>query len=458
MPLTTRSRIALAAFVLAETLSDLKKPLREAYERIRGLCGEGNGGVSRREIREALDVPDSTVRRWLAELVELEYLDAEATRRPGKIARYRLAESAPRQSVVLGLVTPEDLPRGSRSGREYPPLRQEPATPLGGFHLLSHERITPNPPLRHPSQQGRVSAKTMRLLTLYEDDLRVRYEPKTAHEYLRDVSCFLAWLGERGVALVSARTEDVLAYQSHLYGQRKPNGKPYTSGNLKNRIKAVKGFFRFLYRRGYLLQTRASVEYPRIESRLPRVILTREEARKIIEAPDTKTVTGLRDRAILETFYGTGIRCAELSNLTPDEVDTEERVLRVVRGKGRRDRNVPLTRAAAEAIDLYLVKARPKLMRREKRFLFLQNRGSHMDSGTLNRMVHQWAKAAGVKKRVTCHTFRHSVATHLLKGRADIRHIQALLGHASLATTERYTHVEIQDLKEVIRRAHPRGR
>jgi DNA primase len=100
----------LAAFVLAETLSDLKKPLREAYERIRGLCGEGNGGVSRREIREALDVPDSTVRRWLAELVELEYLEAEATKGgQGKSARYRLAESAPRQSVVLGLVTPEDL-------------------------------------------------------------------------------------------------------------------------------------------------------------------------------------------------------------------------------------------------------------------------------------------------------------------------------------------------------------
>jgi len=97
-------------------------------------------------------------------------------------------------------------------------------------------------------------------------------------------------------------------------------------------------------------------------------------------------------------------------------------------------------------------------VRREKRFLFLQNRGAKMDSGTLSRLVQQWARKARVKKHVTCHTFRHSVATHLLKGRADIRHIQALLGHASLATTERYTHVEIQDLKEVVRRAHPRGR
>jgi integrase/recombinase XerD len=304
-----------------------------------------------------------------------------------------------------------------------------------------------------------MSEKSGRLVSLYEDDVRVRYEAKTAHEYLREVGSFLSWLENRGVALAQARTEDVLSYQSFLYAQRKPNGKPYSSGNLKNRIKALKSFFRFLYRRRYLLHDpAASVDYPRSERRLPRVILTREEARKILEAPDTMTVTGLRDRAILETFYATGVRAGELSNLTPDDVDTEERVLRVVLGKGRRDRRVPLTRAAAEALDLYLAKARAKLVRREKRFLFLQNRGSRMDSGTLNRIVRTYAAAARVKKRVTCHTFRHSVATHLLKGRADIRHIQALLGHASLATTQRYTHVELQDLQQVIRRAHPRGR
>jgi integrase/recombinase XerD len=304
-----------------------------------------------------------------------------------------------------------------------------------------------------------VSAKVARLLGLYEDDIRIRYETKTAHEYLREVSCFLAWLESRGVALASARTEDVLAYQSFLYAQRKPNGKPYSSGNLKNRIKAVKSFFRLLLRRGLLLHDpAAAVEYPRSERRLPRVILSQKEARKILEAPDRKTPTGLRDRAILETFYGTGIRAGELASLTPDDVDTEEGLLRVMRGKGRRDRNVPLTRAASEAIEAYLMRARPKLLRQQTRLLFLQNRGAKMDSGTLNRVVHQWAAAAGVKKHVTCHTFRHSVATHLLKGRADIRHIQALLGHASLQTTERYTHVEISDLKDVIRRAHPRGR
>jgi integrase/recombinase XerD len=298
-----------------------------------------------------------------------------------------------------------------------------------------------------------------RLLRLYEDDVRVRYDGRTADDYLREIRLFLAWLVGRGVSVAAARGEDLLAYQSHLYAQRKPDGRPYSSGNLKNRLKALKSFFRCLYRRGYVLHDpAAAIDYPRTERRLPRVILTREEARRIVEAPTTKTPTDLRDRAILETFYATGIRCTELANLTPDDVDTEERVLHVVLGKGRRDRNVPLTRAAAEAIEAYLLRARAQLVRREKRVLFLQCRGSRMDKSTLNRLVQRWAATAGVKKHITCHTFRHSVATHLLKGRADIRHIQALLGHASLATTQRYTHVEIQDLKQVIRRAHPRGR
>jgi site-specific recombinase XerD len=148
-----------------------------------------------------------------------------------------------------------------------------------------------------------------------------------------------------------------------------------------------------------------------------------------------------------------------MANLTPADIDTEERVLRVVLGKGRKDRHVPLTRAACEALDRYLESGRPFLVgRKHARFLFLANRGGFLDPSTLNRIVQRWAKRARLKKHVTCHTFRHSLATHLLRGRADIRHIQALLGHASLQTTERYTHVELHDLQAVIRRAHPRGR
>ncbi len=131
----------------------------------------------------------------------------------------------------------------------------------------------------------------------------------------------------------------------------------------------------------------------------------------------------------------------------------------MVQGKGRKDRNVPLTAAAASAIERYLLEARPKMRgARRSQLLFLAPRGGRLHTSTLNDIVQHHAKKARVKRHVTCHTLRHSVATHLLRGGADIRHIQALLGHASLQSTERYTRVEIQDLQKVIRRAHPRGR
>lgn len=276
---------------------------------------------------------------------------------------------------------------------------------------------------------------------------------------LRDVRRFLSWLQARRIELSSVRTADVAAYHADLFNERRKDGRPYSAGYQHSRLGAVKAFFRFLYRRGLLLHDpAAAVEYPRLPVQLPRVILTREEARRLMEAPPRRTLEGLRDRAILETLYGTGIRAAEISKLSLEDVDTEERLLRVVLGKGKKDRNVPLTSSAAAAIDAYLVRARPRLARGTKeRWLFLANRGGQMKNQTLNRVLHHWSKEAGIRKRVSCHTLRHSVATHLLKGRADIRHIQALLGHASLATTQRYTKVEISDLKQAIRRAHPRG-
>ena len=140
-------------------------------------------------------------------------------------------------------------------------------------------------------------------------------------------------------------------------------------------------------------------------------------------------------------------------------MDTDERVLRVVMGKGGKDRYVPLTRSAAAAIETYLLKARPYFVRsRKSQYLFLNDHYGRYYRHRLAELVNRHAKKAKIKKRVTCHTLRHSFATHLLKGRADIRHIQALLGHATLAATERYTRVEVSDLKKVLERSHPRGR
>lgn len=325
---------------------------------------------------------------------------------------------------------------------------------------MKANEIRPTSPLRHGNQQGSHSAKVGRLLKLYDDELRVRFSERTAVDYVGHAGFLLRWLEGRGVGLFEARTNDLFAFQSDLLTLRMKNGKPYSVAFQSRRLSAIKSFFRFLYRRSYMLHDPAApLQLPRIGKRLPRTILTPLEARRILESVRKRTPVALRDRAILETLYATGIRAGEVSNLTPYDIDTEEGVLRVVLGKGRKDRNVPLTRAAAVAIEAYMDQGRPRLVGKARApFLFLQARGAKLQRATLARMVRERAVEAGVKKRVTCHTFRHSVATHLLKGRADIRHIQSLLGHASLGTTERYTRVEISDLKQVVRRAHPRGR
>jgi integrase/recombinase XerD len=302
--------------------------------------------------------------------------------------------------------------------------------------------------------------KTAGLMKLFEDHVFVRYAEKTASGYMRSAQVFLDWLAKRGLSLVDVRTEDVQAYQMDLFAARKKDGTPYSIADQMQRLSAIKTLFRFLCRRGYLLSDpSAPVEYPRREQRLPRGILSRQEARALVEAPDTSTPLGLRDRAILETFYGTGIRAAELANLTTSDVDTEDKVLRVIRGKGAKDRNVPLTSAAAEAIEAYLIEGRPKMRAaRRERFLFLGLRGGRINNCTLNEIIRECTRKAGIERHVTCHTLRHTIATHLLKGGADIRHIQVLLGHSSLQSTETYTRVEVSDLGKVLRRAHPRGK
>jgi integrase/recombinase XerD len=315
-----------------------------------------------------------------------------------------------------------------------------------------------------------VSALDGRLIRQYEESLGVRYSERTVEHYLADVRFLLGWLEERGVGLVEVKTADLEAFQAHLAGMTKKDGHPYAIGSQQARLIAIKNFFRFLYRRGHLIHDpAATIELGRMEHRLPRVVLTEEESRRIVETPRGDSPLVLRDRAILETLYATGVRVSELAALTIYDVDTKERLLRVVMGKGRKDRNLPLTKAAARAIEAYLVKKREALAsaargrgvrpRGERaRLLFPAELGGRLQRAVVGKIIARWTKKAGIGKHVTCHTLRHSVATQLLRGGADIRHIQALLGHASLKATERYTRVEIGDLKRVLQRAHPRGR
>lgn len=302
-----------------------------------------------------------------------------------------------------------------------------------------------------------MSAPERRLFRLFVEDMEIRYAGRTVEHYVADTRAFLGWIAVKGIALRDVRPRDLQRYQGELYAVRR-KGQPYASSTIQTKLVAVKTLFRFLVRRqAMLMDPSAQLELPRTEKRLPRLVLTEGEARRIVSAPKGRSPLELRDRAILETLYATGMRVGELVRLKPDDIDTEARLVRIVEGKGRKDRNVPLTTAAAQAIARYLAAGRPALARSET-WLFLGKRGGLLHRAQVGDIVKAWAKKARVKKNVCCHTFRHSTATHLLRGGADIRQIQVLLGHGSLSTTERYTHVEVSDLRRVIERAHPRGR
>ena len=305
-----------------------------------------------------------------------------------------------------------------------------------------------------------MSEKTKRLLEEYEDDLYIRYGETTVRGYLGHVRAFFDWLQAKSIELPEVTTKELLAHQGELLASRKKDGKPYSIGYQQNRISAIKSLFRFLVKRSFLLHDPArAIEMPRAERRLPKTILTPAEATRLLEAASGKSPRALRDRAILETLYATGIRVSELMALTPYDVSPEERRLTVTLGKGRKGRTVPLTRAAARAIDAYLAFGRAELLGdKPPSVLFVSNTGVKLQGSTVNAILQSYAREAKLEKHVTCHGLRHSMATHLLQGRADIRHIQVLLGHRSLQTTERYTRVEISDLQKVVRRAHPRGR
>jgi integrase/recombinase XerD len=195
---------------------------------------------------------------------------------------------------------------------------------------------------------------------------------------------------------------------------------------------------------------------PRLEKRLPRAILTAREAEQVINVPDVKEPLGLRDRAILETLYSTGIRRMEVCHLKVADVDVERGTLMVRQGKGKKDRMIPIGERALQWIDKYVADIRPQYaLAPDEGFLFLTTEGESFTPNRLTQLVRNHVEASGVAKRGSCHLFRHTMATLMLEGGADIRFIQAMLGHAELSTTEIYTQVSIRKLKEIHTATHP---
>jgi integrase/recombinase XerD len=242
-------------------------------------------------------------------------------------------------------------------------------------------------PPRHGNQQGSVSVADQRLFRSFAGEMETRYAERTAEHYVADVREFLSSLAAKEIALAEVRPEDLQRYQGELYAATKKDGRPYAASTIQTKLVAVKTLFRFLVRRqALLLDPSARLELPRVEKRLPRLILSEVEARRIVTAPRGRSPLVLRDRAILETLYGTGMRVGELVRLRPDDVDTEEKLVRIVEGKGRKDRNVPLTTAAARAIGAYLVEARPALLRSDP--------GSSWPSVEDSSIARRWATSS----------------------------------------------------------------
>jgi len=295
------------------------------------------------------------------------------------------------------------------------------------------------------------------LLTRYVEGLRVRhYSASSLLKARVELPRLIHQLEENGVRAARNVTEEHLAaYARHLERHKTRQGTPLSASSRASAISTVRRFFAFLAGRGHLLHDPAqAIPLPR-RTRLPRGVLTEPQARRLVAAPFPGSLIGKRDRAILETLYGTGIRLGEAVRADISDLDLREGVLLVRSGKGKKDRVVPVEGRAAVALVVYLTDSRPELVKRLDAALFLSRDGGRLSMEGLRAVVRRHGETIGV--HVSPHMLRHTCATHLLRGGADIRHVQELLGHRSLATTALYTRVAIEDLRQVLARAHPRA-
>jgi integrase/recombinase XerD len=295
----------------------------------------------------------------------------------------------------------------------------------------------------------------------YRQHLESRnYSPETLRTQQVYFNRFGEFLAEARITDLQAVTATTLAdFQRWIFYQPTVRGTARAVSSQNRVLSGIKSLFAFLVHEGYLAHNPAQdLHLSREPDALPKNVLTPEEARKILEAPDTHTRVGYRDRTLLEVLYATGIRKAELRHLTVAAVNLEEELLRVNRGKGGKDRVVPLSRIACQYLENYIKVIRPELLHgKQTETLFVSVRhGLPIGVNGIAPIIEKYVRLAGVKKRVTCHLWRHSCATHLLKNDANLRHVQEMLGHKSLATTERYLRLTITDLKEAHRKFHPR--
>jgi integrase/recombinase XerC len=279
---------------------------------------------------------------------------------------------------------------------------------------------------------------------------RRNVSPHTERSYLSDLEQFADFLGETDLSAVDHQT--LRRYIAHLINIK------VKKTSIARKISALRTFFRYLNREGVLSSNPARlVALPRREKRLPSV-LTVDDAQRLMDAPrgagENKHDTVLRDRAVLETLYSTGIRASELVGINQDDIDRHDRLIRI-RGKGRKERIVPVGTRSLEAIDAYL---KQNSRHGDLPAIFTGPSGKRLTARTVQRILENYRKKLGLLQKASPHTLRHSFATHMLESGADLRSIQELLGHASLSTTQRYTHLNLDSLMDTYDKAHPKAR
>lgn len=284
------------------------------------------------------------------------------------------------------------------------------------------------------------------------------YAERTVEAREEHLAHLAGWLLERGVSRPAEVTRPVLQrYQRWLFWYRKDDGHPLSIRRQYERLVAVRLLFRWLTRENRVLYNPAAdLELPRVTQRLPRWVLTHSEAERVLAQPNLDDPLGIRDRALLETLYATGVRRFELASLGLYDLDTERGTLLVRLGKGRKDRVVPIGERAVAWIEKYLAEVRPLFtVEPDDGVLFLGVDGQAIGLHRLTELVREYVDSAGIGKRGSCHLFRHSMATAMLEGGADVRYVQEMLGHAMLETTRIYTRVSIRQLQRVYLASHP---
>jgi site-specific recombinase XerD len=307
-----------------------------------------------------------------------------------------------------------------------------------------------------------VSLGAEELLRRYTKAVMARgFSERTAYMRLLQLRRFARFLEGRGVTdLLRASQGDIEAWRQELARTPTKRGLPRRSGTLNNSVIAVKAFYRLLHEDDVIPHDPGRrVPFVKVPRRLPPAVLSEDEARRLLDAIDPTTPLGSRDRAFFELMYSTGIRVGEMCAMEVEDLEIERRLCRVRKGKGGKQRVVPFGEIAALHLENYARWTRPQLLQgRVTSALWLSRSGLRLVPETVRCLVREYARAAGITKRLTPHGLRHACATHLLERQADLRHIQELLGHSSVQSTQIYTHVSVKHLRETLTRCHPRER